>query len=89
MDLGVSDVSCKKSDMERPQDMEITLFPHGNDLQIVGFSSSESRLVGGFISPMSLWFLLVIYRTSFHGIINQLITWEGTLVRMLGFPYSF
>ena len=60
------------------QDMEITLFPHGNDLQMVGFSRSESRLVGGFISPMSLWFLLVIYRTSFHGIITQLITWEGT-----------
>ena len=27
------------------------------------------RSVGAFIIPISLWFLLVIYRTSFHGII--------------------
>ena len=29
------------------------------------------------ISPISLWFLLVIYRTSIHGLINPFITGGG------------
>ena len=33
------------------------------------------------ISPISLWFLLVIYRTSFHGITDPFITGRGTTLQ--------
>ena len=41
--------------------------------------SSSSRSVGAFITPMSLWFLLVIYRTGIYGVYKPInITFGGT-----------
>jgi hypothetical protein len=44
---------------------------------------SIAFFVGAFITPISLGFLLVIYRTSFHGIINPPITWGAPPCGML------